>query len=126
MVKMAGSNQGASSAYTEAGPPEMMMALRKGGSRNPGDRGGRSGAASSPVALLSDGEGRRLQREDLGADAQLPDPPVDHLTVLGPGIQDGHGPLARPVLLGAADLQLRGGHKQSQDGRRRRRWDSGD
>lgn len=30
MVKMAGSNQGASSAYTEAGPPEMMIALRKG------------------------------------------------------------------------------------------------
>lgn len=29
MVKMAGSNQGASSAYTEAGPPEMMIALRK-------------------------------------------------------------------------------------------------
>lgn len=28
MVKMAGSNQGASSAYTEAGPPEMMIALR--------------------------------------------------------------------------------------------------
>lgn len=27
MVKMAGSNRGASSAYTEAGPPEMMIAL---------------------------------------------------------------------------------------------------
>jgi hypothetical protein len=29
MVKMAGSNQGASSAYTEAGPPEMMIALQR-------------------------------------------------------------------------------------------------
>lgn len=47
-----------------------------------------------PVALLSDGKGRRLQREDLRADAQLSDPSVDHLTVLGSGIQDGHGPLA--------------------------------
>lgn len=60
----------------------------------------------SPVALLSDGEGRRLQREDLGADAQLAHTPVDHFAVLGSGIQDGHGPLARPILLRAADLQL--------------------
>lgn len=28
IVNMAGSNQGASSAYTEAGPPEMMTALK--------------------------------------------------------------------------------------------------
>lgn len=29
MVNIAGSNHGASSAYTEAGPPEMMIALEK-------------------------------------------------------------------------------------------------
>lgn len=34
MVKMAGSNQGASSAYTEAGPPEMMIALKEGEKKN--------------------------------------------------------------------------------------------
>lgn len=99
MVKMAGSNQGASSAYTEAGPPEMMMALRPRGATAMTFLTGGCGfmsrrRGSSPVALLSDGEGRRLQGEDLGADAQLPDPPVDHLAVLGAGIQDGHGPLA--------------------------------
>lgn len=28
MVKITGSNQGASSAYTDAGPPEIIIALR--------------------------------------------------------------------------------------------------
>lgn len=60
----------------------------------------------SPVALLSDGEGRRLQREDLGADTQLSDPSVNHFAVLGSGIQDGHSPLTGPILLCTADLQL--------------------
>lgn len=97
MVKMAGSNRGASSAYTEAGPPEMMIALRKGRSSQSSIHDGwlrGDVKRRSPVALLSDGEGRGLQREDLRADAQLSDPSVNHFAVLGSGIQDGHGPLA--------------------------------
>lgn len=96
MVKMAGSNQGASSAYTEAGPPEMMMALREEAAVAQAFMavGVVWVMGRSPVALLSDGEGGRLQREDLGADAQLSHPSVNHFAVLGSSIQDGHGPLA--------------------------------
>lgn len=50
--------------------------------------------AGSPIALLSDGEGRRLQGEDLRAHTQLTHAAVDHLAVLGAGVQDGHRPLA--------------------------------
>lgn len=100
MVNMAGSNQGASSAYTEAGPPEMMIALaeeREGkvalrGETRCDDNAERR-EDTIPVALLSDGEGRGLQREDLRAHAQLSHPPVDHLAVLGPGVQNRHRPL---------------------------------
>jgi len=60
--------------------------------------------------LLSDGEGWRLQREDLGLDEQLAHPTIDDLSVLGAGIQydDGSLVVVLPILqLSAGVLRLR-------------------
>lgn len=74
-----------------------------------------SGAAGSnlPKALLSDGEGWRLQGEDLGLDEQLAHPAIDDLPVLRPGVQDDHGSLVvvLPILeLSSGVLRLRTSH----------------
>lgn len=46
-----------------------------------------------PESLLPDGEGRRLQREDLGLHEELSHAPVDDLAVLRARVQDHHGAL---------------------------------
>lgn len=46
-----------------------------------------------PESLLTDGEGRRLQREDLGLHEELAHAPVDDLAVLCTRVQDHHGTL---------------------------------
>lgn len=124
-MNMAGSNQGASSAYTEAGPPEMMIALKnerrtkqltkcfmstfslvQGNNHVRRQKKRCQCFLCSPVALLSDSKSWCLQRENLRAHAKLSDPPVDYFAILGPSIQDCHSPFARPILLSTADLQL--------------------
>ena len=37
-----------------------------------------------------DGERGRVQRQNVRFDAQFSNAPVDHLAVLGPGVEDGH------------------------------------
>lgn len=51
------------------------------------------GQEDVPEALLADGEGRRLQREDLRLHEELAHAPVDHLAVLSARVQDHHGAL---------------------------------